>query len=592
MKTFFALEALQLHSRTAPDHPVVEATAHSLTRSGLIGLIDSMAAGMAPSVGPGSRVGIPMGASAEYIICFMALQKVGAIAVPLDPNTPAERLRNALDVLSLDAILTDPASPVPAAFLDEVHRENITHLVTDVAPGGTVATRVLAPDDPRYILVTSGSTGAPKPVYGSAAGLEHFVHWEVDEFGVREDDRVSFLAPPTFDVSLRDILTPVVAGGTICIPPPDVRADPAGLLAWLESAAITHVHCVPSLFRELIAAMGPRRARRLPRLRRVMLAGEPLLASDVISWREHTDSPAEIVNLYGPSETTLAKFFYRVEEELPVTPNGTIPVGSPIPDTVAELIRDGKPCASGTIGEIWIGPPFDGFGYASPVKSDRETVVAGLSYPERRGFLTGDQAVFSPDHGYVFLGRLDDQVKVNGVRIELGDIETQLRRVPGVRNAAAAGIRNGSEARILVGYYTGDVAPAEVSASLADLLPPAMLPSFVVRLTALPLNLHGKVDRRALPRPEALLFPEDDFVAPEGEAEVRLAEIWQKALKLVKVPADRTFLELGGTSLDAARLIRRLYEDFGVEVTLRTILQKGTVRALAAWISEQEDETA
>ncbi|MBT3294596.1 MAG: non-ribosomal peptide synthetase [Verrucomicrobia bacterium] len=551
----------------------------------------SISAGLADDgAGPGRVVGLWMPAGRDYVAALLGVAGAGATFLPLAMDTPTRRLAHILTTGDPALILTtaaheDAARHALAAAGSEVPLRSIDTL----SPGQTTP---IDPDphQPGYLLFTSGSTGQPKAVAGRSAGLLQFINWEIREFNIGAACRVSWLAAPTFDVSLRDILVPLLAGGTLCIPDADTRLHPQRLVSWLRDEGVTQVHCVPSLFRLLIGELETRGHATFPALQRILLAGEPLYADDVRRWRAVVGTTVELVNLYGPTETTLAKAFYRIEK-LPDTATGIIPLGRPIDDAELLIIRDGAPCDAGVIGEIYIRTPFRSHGYyRDPALTAAAFIPNPLTHdPNDIVYRTGDQGRLRDAQTVEFIGRLDHQVKLNGIRIELGEVEAHLRRHVQV-TAAVAVIRNdnGTGDR-LAAYFTAAVplTPDALREHLSAYLPDAMQPTLFVQMEALPLNLHGKVDRKALPPPTALLYADDAFVAPQGETETRLATVWSALLGSEQVAADRTFVELGGDSLKAIRAVGEIYKAFGVEASLRVLFEQGTIQKLAAWIDAQ-----
>lgn len=571
---------------------VSEASGTEITYADLDARANGIAAALqALGVTRGTPVGIGLGRGISYVASLLGVMKRGGIAMPLDIATPPRRLERVLRTSKVELVLATAANA--AGWRSRLESAGSTARILEVdavAPAAEHAAPVRDPLDTGYLIFTSGSTGVPKGVAGRWAGVTHFVKWEMGEFGLGNDCRVSFLAPPTFDVSLRDIFVPLLSGGTLCIPDADVVANPAGLVDWLSGQGVTLVHCVPTVFRQVLRALESRGADSLPALERMLLAGEPLYLEDIRRWREAMGERIELVNLYGPTETTLAKAFYRIGD-LPRTDSGIVPIGRPINDAELLVMRGGSPCGVGQIGEIHIRTPFRSNGYYGQPDLTAEAFIADPADPGSGGavYRTGDQGRIREDGAVEFLGRLDDQVKVNGIRVELGEVASHLRRMPGIEEAVAGVQQDRDGANRLVAYYTASepLEAGHVRAHLAEYLTVGMLPVFYVQLDALPVNIRGKVDRKALPKPAELLYEEDTFVAPAGEAEEKLAAIWQDVLGAERISAEQSFFEMGGDSLRAIRAIGRMYRAFGVEVSLRDVYQRGSIRELARWIESE-----
>ena len=556
--------------------------------------------------GVGRDVGVAMcfESSIEYVAALLAVMKAGGIFMPIDLHLPSPRIESILD-LATPALAIGSPSGIEALLAlplgKSVEERGVSLLTVDAglavhvkrAPG---APRIQAasidppgPDDSSYIMFTSGSTGEPKGILGRTKSLGHFMHWEAREFGFDESLRVSQFPPLTFDASLRDILLPLTVGGRLCIPPQEVRGNASRLVDWLEQAGVTLVHCVPSLFRLLIGEIEARGGgdNALPRLRHVLMAGEALYGSDVMRWMDLVGTRCELVNLYGPSETTLIKTFHRIQER-PAS-KGIVPIGKPLANTAVLVVKGNRLCDIGEIGDIYIDTPFASKGYFKDPERTAEAFVANPIAPDGGVvYKTGDLGRYLPDRSLEFVGRLDTQVKVNGIRIELGEVQSALAGFAAIELSIVLAIPNADQENRLVCYYTEKqpTNPQDIRAHLATTLPEYMIPSFYVRLEQFPLTVTGKVDRKALPRPEELLYDQAGYEPPAGDVEQRIAAIWGDVLSLGKVGATSRFTELGGNSLRAIRIISRISRGFGVELTIPTFFEHATVRKLAGVVGQ------
>jgi amino acid adenylation domain-containing protein len=433
------------------------------------------------------------------------------------------------------------------------------------------------PDDRSYVFFTSGSTGAPKGIVGRLQAIDHFVRWEIETFGLGEAVRVSQLTTPAFDAVLRDLFVPLCSGGTACAPESrEVLLDPRRLADWIDEAGLHLLHCVPSLFRRLLSQdLGP---ERFPTLRHVLLAGEPLAPADVKRWTEVFGGRIELVNLYGPSETTMTKLFYRVrpgDGEL-----SAIPIGKPMRGAAALVLDDqGRPCSPGQVGEILIRTPFRSHGYWNrPDLTDQVFVPNPFGdNPADRVYRTGDWARVLEDGNFVFLGRADQQVKIRGVRIEPAEIEGLLRAHPAVRDAAVAAYQKKEGEPVLCAYLAlrQPVEPGAWRELLAGDLPEAMIPSHFVALEELPRTLTGKIDRRALPPPEERATGEAE--GPGTPVEELLAGIFKDVLQIERLGLRENFFERGGHSLLAIQVLARVQQAFEIDLPLGSLFEQPTV---------------
>jgi amino acid adenylation domain-containing protein/non-ribosomal peptide synthase protein (TIGR01720 family) len=561
-----------------PEKTAVEHAAGSLSYADLVRDADRIAHGLLRrGLERGAPIGILLPAGAAYVQAFLGAARAGGAPMPLDMNAPPDRQQRLLDRSRCRLVIDD-------GFVAE----------TDAA-GELPRAR---PEDPCYVMSTSGSTGEPKAILGCHRGLSHFLRWEIEEFGLDESARVSALAPTTFDVSLRDMLVPLCLGGTLCIPAEETRTQPRHLLAWLAESRITLMHIVPTLFRLLLAELESGDAPRPESLRHVLLAGEPLYGSDVARWRAVMGNAAELVNLYGPSETTLAKVFFRIGDR-ELEPNRAVPIGDPLPNTALLILDSGRLCGIGEIGEIHIKTPYRTLGY---LNDPEQTAGAFVDNPLNPGqgdviYRTGDLGRYLPGRQVECLGRLDNQIKLNGIRIEPAEIESAVRHLPGIADTVVVGHRTAAQQMSLACYYTqqdpaSPVTVEALRAHLASCLPAALIPGFFVEMRELPYTVSGKVARKALPRPEELLYERRPYRGPSDPVEEGLARIWGEVLGLGRVGVDHPFVELGGDSLKAIRATSAIYRAFGVEIGLKEMFEQGTVAALAKLVAGSRSATA
>jgi len=453
----------------------------------------------------------------------------------------------------------------------------------------------LSPNDPAYIFFTSGTTGIPKAVLGRHKGLSHFLDWQRQTFVITPSDRVAQLTNLSFDPVLRDIFLPLTSGATLCLP--ETSADPAShdTINWLQRERISILHTVPSVAETwLTSAVQP---TSLPSLRWVFFAGEPVTDSLVSRWRSRLQSKTEIVNLYGPTETTLAKCSYRV----PADPrSGVQPVGSPITGAQALVLSlDGQLCGINEPGEIVLRTPYRCSGYLNAPEETQKRFVRNpfREDPDDLIYLTGDVGRYRPDGTLEILGRFDDQVKVRGVRVEPAEVTAILSQHPLVAFCVVVGDRNERGETCLVAYVVASAhnlpTSAQLRSYLLDRLLTSMVPSTFVFLEALPLTPNGKVDRNALPKPDyQRREAADGFVAPRSELEKVIAGIWVEVLKLERIGIHDNFFDAGGHSLLATRVLSRVTQAFQLTVPLKVFFESPTVAQMAKVIEQTQAQTA
>jgi acyl-coenzyme A synthetase/AMP-(fatty) acid ligase len=372
--------------------------------------------------------------------------------------------------------------------------------------------------------------------------------------------------------------------------------DAGKLTEWINRRQINLVHCVPSVFRAIVSEeLDP---TSFASLNYILMAGEPLLPADVEKWMAVYGERVQLVNLYGPSETTMVKFCYFVK---PADRHRRfIPIGQPMEGARALVVDEqGEICPPGVVGEIYIRTPFRTLGYYKRPELTAEVFIQNpfSEIPNDLVYKTGDLARILEDGNFEFLGRKDSQVKIRGVRVELTEIENLLRSHPSVKNVAVLDRDDATGNKFLRAYLvlSEAVEPQTLQNYLSQSLPEYMVPTSFVRLDALPLNVNGKVDRRALLAcSQASAQREKEFVAPRTPVEETLAGIWQQVLGVDRVSVHDNFFESGGHSLLATRLFSRIRAELGVEAPLRTLFESPTVAQLALTLThmqaEQEDE--
>src|SRR5262249_15718472 len=388
----------------------------------------------------------------------------------------------------------------------------------------------LSGDDPAYLFFTSGTTGSPKGVLGSHKGLSHFLAWQRETFMVGPQDRCAQLTGLSFDVVLRDIFLPLTSGATLCLPEsPDV-IDGNQVVLWLGRENITILHVVPSLAQSWL--MGRPSGASIGALRWAFFAGEPLSHALVYPWRRAFPR-AGVVILYGPTETTLAKCFHIIPQNpLP----GIQPVGAPLPGAQALVLREsGVLCGIGELGEIVIRTPFRALGYINAQAKDAKRFVNNHFVTEDNDLLyhTGDLGRYRLDGSLDILGRLDHQVKIRGVRVELDEVAGLLLQHSKVKACVVVSHKDLNSEERLVAYVVLNTKDKDVGAELRSYLgshlPSALVPSLFIALEELPLTANGKVDRRLLPAPEKTRSDsESNYLSPKTLIEEIVIGIYEE----------------------------------------------------------------
>jgi amino acid adenylation domain-containing protein len=576
-------------AEACPTRVAIEGPGQSLTYEELAARSDDLALRLLDGgLAPGDRVAILAEDPLEVVPAVLAILEAGGVFVPLDPQLPERRLAALVGEVAPQWFLVEPRwNGLLAGIAEGAAAGHHAVLPLDGrAPASAAPVQIdRAPDAPCYVVFTSGSTGHPKGIVGRLKGIDHFVRWEIALLDAGEGIRVSQLTTPAFDAFLRDVFVPLCAGGTICVPPDRAsRLDPGRLVTWLHEREIHLLHCIPSLFRSLLAER--LRPELFPALCWVLLAGEALVPADVRRWTGVFGERVELVNLYGPSETTMTKLFYRVRPA--DREAASIPIGRPMEGAKAVVVDEsGRICPPGMVGEILIRTPFRSLGYHGRPDLTREVFVPNplSGDPEDIVYKTGDLGRVRDDGELELLGRRDYQVKIRGVRVEPAEIEAALREHPQVRDAVVVACE-GAAGPYLCAYAVAgrEVSPEVLRLFLQGSLPEVLVPAAFVVLDRLPRTLTGKVDRAALPPPPS--HEPRLYVAPRTPTEELLADLWQGLLHCGPVGVHDNFFALNGHSLLALRLLARLRDLFGVEVALGDFLGRQDLAELAARVDE------
>jgi amino acid adenylation domain-containing protein len=441
------------------------------------------------------------------------------------------------------------------------------------------------PDDLCYLFYTSGSSGTPKAIAGRLKAIDHYIRWEIEALRIAAPVRVSQLIAHSFDACLRDIFLALCSGGTMCVPPDrETVMNGEQLADWLDKAQVEVVHCVPTLFRALLPFV--RRPEQFAALKHVLLSGEPIWPADLKAWTQTMGTRIQLVNLYGPSETTMTKFAHFI------TPSDqlaqSVPIGRPISGAKAIIMDDKqRPCPDGTVGEIYIRTPYRSLGYWKRPELTQQVFVPNpfRQDPADLVYRTGDLGRVNTDGNLEFIGRIDKQVKIHGYRIELGEVESLATQFPFVRECVVVAKKQGNEMR-LVAYCTSN-AEGEPGLDLASLrnhlrkhLPEYMVPGACVLLPEMPLTANGKTDRRVLEEMEYREACEADEMPRSPEEDI-ISGIWTELLKVERVGVHENFFAIGGHSLLATQVISRMRKIFDVQLSLGVLFDTPTISELA-----------
>jgi amino acid adenylation domain-containing protein len=530
----------------------------------------------ARGLGAGVVVAVQAPRGFDLVSALLGVMTSGCAFLTIDPALPEARRTLMIEQSGAKLLCLGAGSSTSELGIETIELATISEFAATRADASPVE---IDPRGPAYVFFTSGSTGRPKAVLGTHNGLSHFLHWQAARFQIGPNDRVSQLIGLSFDPMLRDIFLPLISGAALCIPEDADVLDP---LAWFRREGITAVHTTPTLLQ--IWLLNAQRVNELPALRWMFISGEPLTDTLVARWRRQVASPASLVNLYGPTETTLAKCYYVVPNEVAA---GVQPVGTPIPGCqVLVLTSSGQPCGVGETGELVLRTPFRSLGYLNQPQETRQAFRPNpfRDDPDDLLYFSGDRGRYRPDGLIEIAGRSDDQVKIHGVRVEPAEVMATLARHPALRMCAVTARKNNDDQYRLVAYVVCDpktaVDASQLRLFLESQIAPAFVPSAFVFLQTLPLLPNGKVDRRSLPPPSDDLAT-NEYVGPRTPVETRLQEIWHDVLNCPPPGIHDDFFQLGGHSLLATQVISRVRGTLGADLPLRTVFEARTIARLA-----------
>lgn len=508
---------------------------------------------------------------------FLSVMLAGGVLVSLDPNLPEDRRKQIVGLS--DAKFAIVASAENTINTIDTYLPNETILIEEWPESRNLqkyaespALNVSLPEDASaYLFFTSGSTGQPKGVLGTHAGLAHFLDWQRTEFPLAPGDRSAQLTALSFDVVLRDILYPLTSGACIYIPERSQIFDAQKILAWMHASQITIMHCVPSLMKAWLQF--EINNKPFESLKYIFFAGEPLTDQLINSFKAYASPEVNITNLYGPTETTLAKLSNKIIEVEP----GVQAIGYPQPEVDVLIVRDRKTlCGLNEVGEIAIRTPYRSKGYFKNPELTEEVFIQNpwRNAPGDLLYLTGDLGSYRPDGKVQIYGRIDGQIKIRGVRIEPNEIEAHILNYPGVSNAGVTTRIGPNEEKVLYAFVESKKGELDIEAGrlnreirdyLNTLLPDAMIPKRFIVIDAIPHLPNGKINRKQLAALEIKQNADDVDIALDIQDEVtaNIVEGLESVLAFRITDLNDSFVDLGGDSLSFIRASMVIQKNIG-----------------------------
>lgn len=538
-------------------------------------------------VEPEAIVGVCMERSPNMVVALLAVLKAGGAYLPLDPTHPAARMRFQLGDARVAAVLTQqrlldalPAQPAPLVPLDTAWEQ----IALEPADSPTSAVTV---DNLAYVIYTSGSTGQPKGVMVEHRAVCNHLRWRQRAVPLDETDAVLQRTPLTFDPSVWEVFGPLAAGARLVLPEPGTDRDGAALLRVVAEQDVTTFQAVPAVLDALLEQPGIRSCRVL---RRVFCGGEPLRLE--VQKRFFERLSAELHHVYGPTEAAIETTHWRCREG---DGSAIVPIGRPIANATVHILDDHlQPVPVGVAGELHIGGAGLARGYLHRPELTRQRFIPHpfSNVPGERLYRSGDLGRWRADGSIEFLGRVDEQVKVRGFRVESGEVEAVLAEHPAVRDVAVVACEPAPADRRLVAFVVASedgLTRTELQRSASERLPDYMIPSAFVVRDALPRTASGKVDRALLGREGFGSDTASELVGPRDAVELRLVRIWESLLPGRPIGVTDDFFELGGHSLLAMRAVARVHHDFGADLPVSSLIRERTIERLACQLRERTE---
>ncbi len=542
-------------------------------------------------VGPEVATGILMERAPDLIVAVLAVLKAGGAYVPLDPAAPLSRLQMILRDSGARVLLTEQT----LAALSETAGSQVQIVAVDVerVQLATLSTENLedfaTPDNLAYVIYTSGSTGTPKGVAVQHRSLATYTATANAAYEIHQGDRVLQFASISFDASAEEIYPCLTSGATLVLRDEQMLSSVARFLRSCGDLALTMLDLPTAYWHEVAQALSREELELPPSVRLVIIGGERALPERFAQWRERVGPPVRLVNTYGPTEATIVATSSELLGPSSEAAGIELPIGAPVRNAQAYVLDQKlQPVPIGVAGELHLGGAGVARAYLNRPELTAEKFIPhpfSLT-PGERLYRTGDRVRYRPDGQLEYLGRVDQQVKVRGFRIELGEIEAALYTHASVRDALVMLREDNPGEKRLVAYLVQDesqkTTASELWSFLNERLPAYMIPAAFVMLEELPLTPSGKIDRRALPAPDASR-PElaQQFVSPRTMTEELIAGIWTELLRVERAGVHDNFFELGGHSLLATQVIARMREMLNVELPLRAFFEVPTVAGLA-----------
>ncbi|WP_046226279.1 non-ribosomal peptide synthetase family protein [Paenibacillus dauci] len=566
---------LESQAAVTPDQTAIISGSHSITYKELHVYANRVARRIRKLTSPNDKViGIMMEPSIQLAVGLLAILKAGKAYVPIDPRYPQHRLEHIMEDSEIRLVLTQDLYMF--RFENKVHMLNMDDEPLDEEDGSNLTNTAVCSDDLAYLIYTSGSTGTPKGVMIEQQTIVKTMLWRQKEYGFNSEHTVLQLVSFAFDGFIGGFFAPLMSGSTIILPQSDHLKNVHELQRIIRENSITHLHSVPALAQLIIESMDKLGAAAL----QAITVGGDITPAELIE--QCMQLNIELINEYGPTENTIVTSILRNME---IQDRSCI--GRPVADTVIYITdQDGNLCPPGVKGELWIGGGRLARGYWRNDALTAEKFIRDPFTGTGRVYKTGDVVRLRKDGKLNFLGRSDSQVKINGFRIETGEIERRLESFKVIKQAVVKIVEQADDTKSLCAYYTAHqpIQESEVHHYLSVYVPDYMIPRYFVLLNEFPLTVNGKIDRNILPLPQAANSMNNKYVPPTTPVEIQIERVWCKVLNKEQIGIYDDFFGLGGDSLKAIRTAGHLAEYF--TIAINDVYEHPTINELALHLTQ------
>ncbi|MEF2965783.1 amino acid adenylation domain-containing protein [Paenibacillus sp. M1] len=533
-------------------------------------------------------IGVIIENKIDFIITIIGILRARCVFVPIDFNYPDERIKSMINKCNLQWIISDQEK-YDHQFIGvnnlvyEIIKDN------EISVSGKMEDMEYSPLDKIYVYFTSGTTGEPKAIVGKNESLLQFIDWESETFGINEKSRISQFTNIGFDAFLRDVFLPFLNGATLCIPQDkDIFTDDGKLKDWIEHERIELIHCVPSVFQLIQNKCDD---YKFDSLNYILLSGERPRTDLIKPWFSKYNNRIKVVNLYGATETTMIRTMHIVTES--DLEKERIPIGKPIKGSRVIILDENlQPCDEGVVGEIYIRTPYSTYGYYNdPIQNNEKFIPNPFNNkPDDLIYKTGDLGKILPDGTIDLIGRIDRQVKIRGIRVELEEIEQVLRNHASVKEIVVIK-KEIQKQEILVAFivHPGEdsdfaIVQKELENYASRQLPLYMMPHQYVKLESIPRKPNGKIDYALLDNEYEKIS--EPVIPPTTEIEIKLRAIWENILDVKIISVRQSFFKLGGSSLNILKLASEVHKEFDVRLSVGELFYNNTIEMQAELLNK------